>query len=345
MNSRVADTITDCSRSSELSPPTVSVRAPARLHFGFINLSERHGRMFGSVGVSLGNIATEMTFKGDDCLCVEAYDPGIDCDVVLRKVTMYCERANLPKRAYIRIKTLVPAHQGLGSGTQMALTIGHGMSRLRGDMADSRDIARLMGRGSRSGIGIAAFDLGGFIVDEGKRDKGPPRIAVRHQFPDEWCFVLARDESGMNGLHGDRERDEFTKLFGQADDMNDANKLRHLVDMNLLPAIAGRDFDETARTIGELQAAMGRYFQSSQGGCYISASVRRVMDIARGFGYAGIGQSSWGPTGFILCRNQGEGEALCRAIESELPTDVAVSLSVAFADNGGQRVTTNAAIG
>ena len=73
---------------------------------------------------------------------------------------------------------------------------------------------------------------------------------------------------------------------------------------------------------------MGRYFGPLQGGPYTSPAVSSVLEWLRGQGFTGIGQSSWGPTGFAFVPSQASGEALlgavkARAHESGLSFDLA----------------------
>ena len=55
-----------------------------------------------------------------------------------------------------------------GAGRSSACC-GPGYAQLHGRQLTTRELARLMGRGGTSGIGTAAFDHGGFIIDGGHR--------------------------------------------------------------------------------------------------------------------------------------------------------------------------------
>ena len=86
-----------------------------------------------------------------------------------------------------------PSHSGLGSGTQLSLAAGKLISKMNDLDLTASEIASIVGRGGTSGIGVAAFDKGGFIVDGGhnKAEKpgflpssashaSPPPIIARH---------------------------------------------------------------------------------------------------------------------------------------------------------------------
>ena len=53
------------------------------------------------------------------------------------------------------------------------------------------DIGKVLDRGNRSGIGIGAFENGGFLIDGGKGKSAElPPITVRQNFPENWRIVL-----------------------------------------------------------------------------------------------------------------------------------------------------------
>jgi predicted sugar kinase len=81
-----------------------------------------------------------------------------------------------------------------------------------------------------------------------------------------------------------------------------------------LPALAERDFKTFCDAIGDLQKSMGAYFAPLQGGPYVSARVAEVLGWLARQGITGIGQSSWGPTGFAFVASESEAERLLQAV-------------------------------
>src|SRR5208337_3421074 len=69
----------------------------------------------------------------------------------------------------ITVRSSYPAHVGLGRGSQLSLAVARAISELHGRHLPVRELARLVGRGGTSGIGTAAFEYGGFIIDGGHR--------------------------------------------------------------------------------------------------------------------------------------------------------------------------------
>ncbi len=56
--------------------PALQVRAPARLHMGFIDLDGSLGRRFGSVGLTLDGLHTTVRVRPSDALQVTGHDAG-----------------------------------------------------------------------------------------------------------------------------------------------------------------------------------------------------------------------------------------------------------------------------
>jgi beta-RFAP synthase len=142
---------------------SLTISAPARLHMGFLDPSGTLGRFFGSIGVSLNEIETRITLRPSERLLLPP-EHRERCEAIVQKVS---EAMGIPVSAEIIIDDSIPEHVGLGSGTQFALALGLGLHRLYRLNPSVREIAHLIGRGRRSGVGIAAFEQGGFVVDGG----------------------------------------------------------------------------------------------------------------------------------------------------------------------------------
>jgi beta-ribofuranosylaminobenzene 5'-phosphate synthase len=66
-----------------------------------------------------------------------------------------------------------------------------------------------------------------------------------------------------------------------------------------------------------------------------------VLDWLRDRGLTGIGQSSWGPTGFAFVPSHAEGEALLSAVQAR-PHDPGLSVELAQGRNEGAKIETTA---
>jgi len=308
---------------------SVTVVAPARLHMGFLDPNANYGRHFGSIGVALKQIATRLTIYPADQLGGQ----GPQSDRAIRKVREICTILELPEQVFVDVKQAIPDHIGLGSGTQMSLAIGMAVSRLYNRDISLRDIAVLTERGARSGIGIGAFEQGGFVVDGGRAEltRTPP-VVSRMEFPTNWYFILAFDNR-EKGLNGKLEVDAFHTL--PAFPQEKAAEICHRILMQGLPAIAEQNLQEFGTVITLVQQAVGDYFSPAQGGRFMSKEVEKSIQWMGQQGAVGLGQSSWGPTGFCIVEGKMEAQQLLNQVTNEFSSNSFLNFQLVSARNGG----------
>jgi beta-ribofuranosylaminobenzene 5'-phosphate synthase len=310
----------------------VEVFAPARLHLGFLDLNGDLGRRFGSIGLTLDGLGTRLTLT-------RAKAPRIVPPSAVRAAQLL---ASLSRRYALEpldltLHETIPEHVGLGSGTQLSLAIGAAMAALAGESLSSRALASLLERGARSGIGIGAFAAGGFLVDGGKGEADAPApIIARMDFPAAWRVILISDDR-HRGLSGAAEIAAFRDLTGLPADVS--AQLCRLTLLRLLPGLAEADFAAFAESIGEIGARLGDHFAPVQGGRFASPRVAGVLGFLSAAGHRGIGQSSWGPTGFVFAPGAQQARALRDELARRFSDDDALSFRICAGRNGGAEIT------
>jgi beta-ribofuranosylaminobenzene 5'-phosphate synthase len=277
------------------SPASVTARAPARLHLGFLNPGPGPGRRLASLGLALRGLETRITVRRSSALRIT----GPERARVRQYAEMMGAHLGLQQDWAIDVQETVPAHAGLGSGTQLALAIASGIRRLHNLPLDCWGDAARLGRGARSAIGIGAFEHGGLILDggHGSNTRLAPIIA-RLRFPSAWRIVLVLDKR-RQGIHGEQE----TAAFAVMPSFPQTKAARHceLVLMKALPAVAESDLVSFGSAVREWQADLGDFFAPLQGGSrFSSPDVALALAQLEEAGGVGIGQSSWGPTGFAF---------------------------------------------
>jgi beta-ribofuranosylaminobenzene 5'-phosphate synthase len=312
------------------TPVSVRVRAPARLHLGFLDMSGALGRRFGSLGLAVDRPATRLTVMRAESNSAT----GAESARVLKLMQIFARGSRTGFA--IDVAESIPAHAGLGSGTQLALAVGTGLARLEGRELGPQDIAGAGERGVRSGIGLAAFSGGGFLVDGGRgdRDRAPP-VTLRSDFPDDWRVLLLLDPS-QAGVSGDAEKRAFEALpeFPQSS----AAHICHLVLMKLVPGIKEHDITAFGEALTEIQQLVGSHFAPRQGGSpWTSPAVGRVAVRMQAMGATGIGQSSWGPTGFAFVDGDEAAVRLYHSLVEDAKAD-GVEIVIARGRNTGARV-------
>jgi beta-RFAP synthase len=277
------------------------VAAPARLHLGFLDLHAGLGRRFGGVGLAIDGAGTVVRV----CPATRLTARGSGHERALSAAERVIAAFDLPHGCEIIVDEATPEHAGLGSGTQIALSVGTALARLAGLAPTARETATIVERGVRSGIGVGAFAMGGVLVDGGRgRSEEPPPIVARLDMPADWRILLILDPA-LQGLHGAREAAAFEGLRPFPSEL--AGELSRLVLMAVLPAVAERDLQGFGRAVTELQARLGDYFAPVQGGRFASPDVAQALAWFASEGVAGGGQSSWGPTGFAFFGSEAEG--------------------------------------
>lgn len=290
------------------SSAAVRVRAPARLHFGFLDMHGGLGRRFGSIGLAVDTPALQLKAS----TAQRASAKGPESERVRTYMLAAAAHLDVSDAVAIEVEQAIPAHAGFGSGTQLALAIAAALARLNGRSVDLLDFADVLDRGNRSGVGLASFTQGGLIVDGGRDDSGaPPPVISRMPWPEAWRVVLILD-GGAIGVHGGRESEAFRDLppFDEAR----AAEICRITLMQVLPGAATGDLDAFGRGITAIQDRIGDYFAPHQGGRYASAAVAEALKAVAAHGVSGYGQSSWGPTGFALMPSEHDAKELVASL-------------------------------
>ncbi len=319
--------------ASPANPMSIRVKAGARLHLGFLDLHGGLGRRFGSLGLAVSSPAVDLVVSDAERLIAE----GEEAERVLRYAEAAALHLNVAPRGHFRLRRGIIAHAGLGSGTQIALAVAAGLARLHGRSFRARDAAEALDRGNRSSAGLAAFERGGLVLDGGRgaEDRAPPVLA-RLPFPEAWRVLLIFDISA-HGLHGEAEVSAFRQLPPFPETA--AAHLCRLALMRILPAAADRDVEAFGAGVAELQRVVGDHFAPAQGGRFASPAVTKVLAACAERGIAGIGQSSWGPTGFAIVGSETEARRLAAGLSAAgLPSGI--RLEIVRGRNHGAEVRT-----
>lgn len=280
----------------------VRVRAGGRLHVGFLNLSLTRERLYGGVGLALDRPAT----------VVVAEPAGeLDCPDGLFAAQARRSVDHLGvDGARVRAQRTLPRHVGLGSGTQGALAVHAAIARAHGLDPAVRAAAPALDRGGRSGVGVATFEEGGFVVDAGHpterfTTERPPRgswtvppVAVRHDLPEDWRIVVVLPEAPP-GRSGPVEEAAIREAVQDADPAI-ADRVASVVVDRLLPAAAAGELAAFGAAMGEVDRLTGVWFADEQGGIYRPPVGAIVEALGASPAVAGVGQSSWGPAVFGL---------------------------------------------
>jgi beta-RFAP synthase len=277
-------------------------------------------RQFGGVGVMVKQPAvriracpaTRFEVAGPGALRAEAF------------VRSWCESRERPSMPDCRIEILAcpQTHRGVGTGTQLGLSVVAGLDTLllpEPGATSAADLARAAGRGQRSAVGTYGFQLGGLILERGKlpREHIAP-LEKRVPLPEAWRFLLMTP-AGLEGLSGTTEHSAFAKLPPVPRETTD--ELLRLARDVILPAAAQEDFDEFSEATYRYGYLAGTCFAKVQGAPFADPRVVRLVEDVRNLGVRGVGQSSWGPTVFAVLPNAAEARKLFEHVKDKYASE------------------------
>lgn len=276
----------------------IKIRTPSRIHITLIDLNGALGRIDGGVGLALEEPYIEIIAQESSEVVVKCNSSNVGRfkDIAKKLNNLF------GKALKIDVLSDYKSHVGLGSGTQISLAVAEAYNRLFNLGYSVRKLAEIVGRGGTSGIGVAAFEMGGFIVDGGhsKKEKReflpssavkakPAPVIARHDFPD-WDIVLAIPN--ITGFHGKREVNLFKKYCPIS--IEEVRKLTHVILMKMLPAVVEQDLDEFRDALWITQNIGFKKIEIDQYGDLIRDILNYMHDITA------IGMSSTGPTVFAI---------------------------------------------
>lgn len=322
----------------------ILVKTPCRLHFALVDLNGELGRADGSLGVAIDKPNVTIEARPHPSLEVN----GERSDFIEQLALKFMRHHGVSSGALIDVKSMIPSHVGLGSSTQTSLAVASALARIHELNESIREMARAMGRGGTSGIGVAAFEKGGLILDgghsfgQGKEKQTflpsrasnarPPPVLARYDFPQDWIFVVAVP-AVSKGAHGQDEVKIFQERCPMAPET--VAETCRVIMMRILPALVEENIVEFGKGLNRLQevgfAAATRDL--------VNPVVLECMEFIRGSGAYAAGQSSFGPSTFGLVRGEEQATRLQKKVQEFLNQKVGGTTFCAKANNVGATIT------
>jgi len=312
----------------------VTVRTPARLHFGMIDMRGDLGRIYCSVGVAIDQPNIVLRAKPAEKLTVSGFRS--------ERVREYAEKIlrgfNL-QRAELQVLRDMPEHVGFGSGTQLALATGTALSRLFNLSLTAEEIAKELQRAQRSGVGTYAFKSGGFIVDGGhtaEYPRGVPPLIFRAEVPEDWLFVVGLPKVNQR-ISGARENDAFKRMPKPSAEK--VGKVARAVIIQMIPSILNKDIKSFGDAMTTLDTTFGESWIEIQGGKYSHPLVETGIGFLVKEDVYGVGQSSWGPAFYGLVQGEDEAKRVSLRLQRFLEEKGGGEAFYTKANNRGAEIT------
>src|ERR1043165_630705 len=135
----------------------IRIKTTARLAFCLIDLNGERGRVDGCVGLSLNEPSLEIiaTMQNNrPGLEISSTDCMVNEKMILDTFNSISKYYKNVKGIKIDILKAFSEHLGLGSGTQMRLSIAAALNALNNSQNDNITLAKQVARGGTSGIGV-----------------------------------------------------------------------------------------------------------------------------------------------------------------------------------------------
>ncbi|MDP3065122.1 MAG: beta-ribofuranosylaminobenzene 5'-phosphate synthase [Methanobacteriaceae archaeon] len=291
------------------------IKTPSRLHITLIDLNGSQGRVDGGVGLTLEKPSLVLKLKPVERGIELEFSKNRNLSLNRRKdFQSKIESAAVKMMDFLgldggfnfKVEKTYPNHAGLGSGTQIALAVGKLLSNYVGHDLSAWKIAQIVGRGGTSGIGVAAFQEGGFVVDGGHRRSekleflpssaspaSPPPVIARYDFPQDWK-VLIVVPLFENRISGKKEVNIFQEYCPVP--LREVEKLSHLLLMKMMPALVEGDLDAFGDALNIIQNVGFKKIENQ----LQNPLIGELMESLRLAGAAGAGMSSFGPTVYAI---------------------------------------------
>ncbi len=311
----------------------VVIQTPSRIHMALTDLTGQAGRVDGGIGIALDepNIllecekSEELEVLGDESERAKTAAKAVKDKFGLGGAKMV-------------IRSGYKLHVGLGGGTQLGIAAGKALCQLYNQPASIRDIARIINRGGTSGIGTAAFEMGGFIIDGGhsfgpgkqKMDfrpssasigVSPPPVIARHDFPERWKILLAVPNLPQ-GAHGRREGDIFKEYCPVP--LEDVHELCYQILVRMVPSILDENLEDFGAAVNRIQELGFKKVEVALS----HPMIQELMREMRGAGAVCAGLSSFGPTVYAITDTGARDiESAARHVMGEIGGDFLITRS------------------
>jgi beta-ribofuranosylaminobenzene 5'-phosphate synthase len=327
----------------------VVITSPSRIHLSLIDLNGSLGRIDGGIGFGLLNptIIVEVTdeFEGQNSVVIEAkeeYKPIIQ-EIIQNFQTKYGIKF---ERLKIQINSMYRPHIGLGSKTQLLLSVAKGLCVLKDIDCNGYELCSLVKRGGTSGIGYSVFEKGGFILDAGhsfgpnkekqsflpsSASNAPPALhLIRYNFPETWKIILIT-LNVQSGAYDKEEVNIFQKYCPIPQE--EVQEISHLILMKVLPSLILKNLPDFCDAIMRIQKIGFKKIEVS----LVHPKVRDLIQYSIEIGAKCAALSSFGPTIAIIEDNTAKITEIIGKIQQKFE-EFEPEIIVTTANNEGAKI-------
>ena len=304
---------------------TIQIQANSRLHLGFLNLNSPLKYSYGGIGVSIDKYPTILSISNSNKFTSNLSKK------LNNQILKYLKNNNLSLNIKVKCHESPMQHIGLGSGTQLKLSIEELISKFY----EINNEINIFNRTYRSGIGFNSYKKGGFIVDCPKKNLNNNYIIFKNTFPSSWKIILLFD-SKKRGLYGKSEK----SFFSPSKSNNLRKQLSDILINEIIPSVLHKDFDIFAKGLTKFQKLNYSFYSSIQKSIYSSVDIAEVIKNISKLFNVGVGQSSWGPTSYIFVNSKKDLADILPVLNKTISMYNNLSYDVVSVKNYGRKLTT-----
>ncbi len=300
-----------------------------RINLGIIDLSNNPYRIDGTHGfytnLSIADIFVNKASTTSVLIDSDFKDHFID---VINECLEYLKKMNIYSGVCVSIVSKYNRHIGLGSGTQISMSIVEAFNLEFSLRMSIHEKAKIAGSGGTSGVGVYCFERGGYVLDSGrlfpyeKNSIGPsekyrfdklPTLISSFPLP-EWQMFLLIPKINQP-IEGETERLLFKKYTPIPE--YETDEICKWILKGIMPAIIEQNFDSFCYSVDRIMNLGFRFREINHYGNLI---INRISAL-KGLGASGVGMSSFGPTVFGFIDSQEKRYKLFSNVKKIFPDD------------------------
>lgn len=241
------------------------------------------------------------------------------------------KKSNKYEDVFIEIHSLFNRHIGLGSGTQISMSIVEAFNLEFSLELTLNEKALLAGNGGTSGVDVYCFENGGYVLDSGrlfpqeKSSIGPSEafcfeklspLISRLELPN-WniCFLIPKTKSFIEGEKEQDLFDAFTPIK-----QNETGEICKWILKGIMPVILEKNFESFCYSIEQIMRLGFRAKEIYYYGDFLSDRINALKKS----GLNGVGMTSFGPTLFGFFDNYSMQQFIYNYINTLFPTDTVI---------------------
>lgn len=310
----------------------IIINSFARINLGIIDLSSNPYRIDGTHGLYTNLKIATVKIKKNSSLVIDIHseykEPLIE---TVKRCLDYLKKKHKFENVYIHINSLYNRHIGLGSGTQISMSIVEAFNLLFSLDLSLNEKAFLASCGGTSGVGVYCFEYGGYVLDAGRlfpneKDRiGPSEMfhfnklppLVSHLILPNWsiCFLLPKNDHYIEGKEEQKLFNEFTPIK-----QNETDAICKWILKGIMPSIIENNYLSFCYSLEQIMHLGFRAKEINYYGAYLQNRIA----IMKKAGFQGIGMTSFGPTLFGFYTNDNIKEKFINILNNKYPLDIAL---------------------